>query len=282
MTPRKNKPKSSPTRVKQPSKTRSRRRVVDPDDLDDLDDDTTAAISVDENDDAISQDTALTLFFRRPPAIADHVVVIAITPQGEQIVQDRSAQEARREPATLANAVLDACSRWAAAEGRQTRFRCLWQAGDRVVASHQIVCGDGDPTALDGTVDSFLAQQQRHQETQTRLHHEGFAMVQDAWRSMLSGAMKRIEALERDNEQLRDRLKKAGDVDAEVTYSTVAAEIEQRQRLTEIMESRLMPIAQALLAKQLGLTTQPSAADIQSLIKLASEHAAPPAETTAS
>lgn len=99
---------------------------------------------------------------------------------------------------------------------------------------------------------------------------------------MLSGAMKRIEALERDNEQLRDRLKKAGDVDAEVTYSTVAAEIEQRQRLTEIMESRLMPIAQALLAKQLGLTTQPSAADIQSLIKLASEHAAPPAETTAS
>lgn len=181
------------------------------------------------------------------------MLVIAHTPNGDQIVEDRSASEITKDAARHANTVASSCERWAQTEGRQTRFRVTWQAGDRVLASHQLACGDGDPTALDGTVDSFLSQQQRHSEVQHRLHHEGFSMVQDAWKQLLAGSMKRIEALERDNESLRDRLRKAGDVEAEILTAQVAADLEQRVRTTEIVESRLLPIIQQLVVRHLGV-----------------------------
>lgn len=244
MSPTKRQPRSPKIRGKSQSQSSSpRRRVIDPDELED---DAAQA-------EAISQDHALTLFFRSPPGGADHAVVIAHTASGgDQIVEDRSTSEIAKNAAQHANAVASACSRWAQSEARQTRFRVTWQSGDRVLASHQLVCGDGDPTALDGTVDSFLSQQQRHSEVQHRLHHEGFSMVQDAWRQLLSGAMKRIEALERDNESLRERLRKAGDVEAEILAAQVASDLEQRVRTTDIVESRLLPIVQALVMKQLG------------------------------
>jgi hypothetical protein len=222
--------------------------VIDPDELDELEDES-------EQAETISQDHALTLFFRSPPSGVDHAVVMAYSAgndNGGQIVEDRSTSEISKDPARHANAVALACARWAQSEARQTRFRVTWQAGDRVLASHQLVCGDGDPTALDGTVDSFLSQQQRHSEVQHRLHHEGFSMVQDAWKQLLSGAMKRIEALERDNESLRERLRKAGDVEAEILTAQVAADLDQRVRTTDIVESRLLPIVQALVTKHLG------------------------------
>lgn len=236
---------SSSRRRAQPSSSTKRKRVIDPDELDELDE-------LDEPE-PIALNHALTLFFRNPPGGADHMLVLAHTANGDQIVQDRSTSEIARDPATHANAVASACERWAQTEGRQTRFRVTWQAGDRVLASHQLACGEGDPTALDGTVDSFLSQQQRHSEVQHRLHHEGFSMVQDAWKQLLSGAMKRIEALERDNENLRDRLRKAGDVEAEIMTAQVAADLEQRVRTTEIVESRLLPIVQQLVTRHLGV-----------------------------
>lgn len=226
------------------TKTRRPRRVIDPDDLDDLDD--LEAIE------PISQDHALTLFFRRPPGGADHVMVVASTPSGDAIVEDRSTTEVIKDAARHANAVSESCVRWAQSEGRQTRFRVTWQAGDRVLASHQLVCGDGDPTALDGTVDSFLSQQQRHSEVNQRLHHEGFSMVQDSWNKLMNMTMRRVEALEKDNELLRERLRKAGDVDAEILAAQAAADIDQRVRTTEIVESRLLPILQQLVLKGLG------------------------------
>jgi len=254
--PTKRQPRSQKTPVKSQSRSSlPRKRVIDPDELDELEDDAAQA-------EAISQDHALTLFFRSPPGGADHAVVIAHTASGgDQIVEDRSASEIAKDPARHANAVASACSRWAQSEARQTRFRATWQAGDRILASHQLVCGDGDPTALDGTVDSFLSQQQRHSEVQHRLHHEGFSMVQDAWKQLLSGAMKRIEALERDNESLRERLRKAGDVEAEILAAQVASDLEQRVRTTDIVESRLLPIVQTLVMKHLAPAANGGSAD---------------------
>lgn len=201
--------------------------------------------------DRTSQDPSLTLFLRRPPSGADHVVVLACTTNGEQVVQDRDASEASR-PGELADLILDGVSRWAAAEGKRTRFRLCWQVGDRVLASHQIVSGDGDPGALDGSVNSFFMQNQRHAEQMHRIQHDGFEMVQGSWEKLQKATMVRIEALERDNQELRDRLRKAGDVEAEIAFSTVAADIEQRQRTTEILEARFMPIIQQLLMSRLA------------------------------
>lgn len=248
----KRKSTASKTPVRLPSRSTSRRRVIDPDDLDELEELEPVAAA---NDNAISHDHQLTLFFRTPPGGADHVVVTALNAGGDQIVEDRSTTEIAKSPAQHANAVATACARWAHTEGRQTRFRVTWQAGDRVLASHQLVYGDVDPTMLDGTVESFLSQQQRHAEVGHRLHHEGFSMVQDAWKQLLSGAMRRIDALEKDNEQLRDRLRKAGDVEAEILVAQAAADIEQRSKTSEIVESRLLPILQHLIQKQLGVST---------------------------
>jgi len=231
--------------------TRRRPRTVDPDDFDDIIEDIEDAETA-PNDDNASQDPSLTLFLRRPPSGATHVVVIACTSSGEQVIQDRDAAEAR-EPAELADLLLDSCGRWAATEGRKTRFRLCWQIGDRTLASHQIVAGEGDPGALDGTVNSFLQQQQRHAETTHRLSHDGFQMVQSSWEKLQRASMQRIEALEKDNHELRERLRKAGDVEAEIAYSTVAADIEQRQRTTEIIEARVLPIVQQAILARMGL-----------------------------
>lgn len=206
-------------------------------------------------------DRSLTLFFRHPPQGADHFLVYASTAHGETLVQDRMRSELD-SPAATADLVLDSCTRWAAAEGQQTRFRILWQHSDRLLASYQMVCGTGDPTQLDGSVNSFMVQHQRHAEVRERIAHQGFELVQEAWRTLQSSSMERIMALERDNALLRERLKKAGDVEAEIAFSTVAAEIEQKQRTTEILESRLMPILQGMLMQKLGLrsTEDPTAA----------------------
>lgn len=199
----------------------------------------------------LALDEALALFLRRPPAGADRVVVLASSSAGEQLVQDRSAAEARAGAVQLANDVMTVCERWARTEGRTTRFRGQWQCGDRVLASHQWQCGDGSPTELDGTVDSFLQQQQRHAETQQRLHHEGFAMVQDSWKQLLSMAMRRIESLERDLAEARDRLRKSNDVDAELAITATMADIDARAQTRKLIEDRLipmiLPIAQQLL-----------------------------------
>lgn len=202
----------------------------------------TPALEIENAPQPLAMDEALALFLRRPPAAADRVIVLASTSAGEEIVQDRSAAEARSGAVELANDIMTVCERWARTEGRVTRFRGQWHAGDRVLASHQWQCGEGSPTALDGTVDSFLQQQQRHAETQHRLHHEGFAMVQDSWKQLLSMAMRRIESLEKDLAEARDRLRKSNDVDAELAITATVADIEAKQGTRKLIEERVIPI----------------------------------------
>jgi seryl-tRNA(Sec) selenium transferase len=182
---------------------------------------------------------------------ADHFVTTVHTHHGESILQDRSVAEVRDEPVELANATIEASERWARADGREVRFRATWQAGDRVLASHQWTSGEGDPTALDGTVDSFLAQQQRHQEADHRLHHDGFAMVQDGWKSLLKLAQTQIETLSKENAELRERLRKSGDVDNEIAMAHAASELEGRARTAELIESRILPLVQHMAMKYL-------------------------------
>lgn len=221
-----------------PVNSRSKTRQVDPDDDDD------------DEDEELATDEAIALFFRKPPSNADHVLVVAAAHGGDAIIQDRAAAEVRRAPVQLANAVLQACDRYAYAEGREVKFRASWQVGERVIATHQWKCGEGDPQALDGTVESFLAQQQRHAEVSHRLYHDGYSMVQEGWRTLLTAANKRIESLESDNASLRDKLRRVDDVSSEIALEQARMEMEQRGRTADILENRVLPIAQAMLIKQ--------------------------------
>jgi hypothetical protein len=196
-------------------------------------------------------DEALTLFLRRPPHEADRLIITAhgsASPQS--IVQDVAASDVR-EAGNFANAVIGLCERWAVAEGRETRFLACWTiGGQRVLASYQWACGDGRPP-LDGTGVSLLAQQQQHAEVQHRLYHEGYSLVTEGWKALLQTFQTRILALEKENHELRDRLHKAGDVDAEIAIQSAAADLETRARTSALLEERLLPIVEAFAVKAL-------------------------------
>jgi hypothetical protein len=234
---------------KQPIRGSSRSPVAE---VEDDDDD-------DHDDDPIAQDQALALFFRRPPTAADHCVAIVVTPQGDHVLHDRTAAEVKARYAELANQTVESAERWARTEGRSLKFRVMWQQGDRVLGTYQWSCGEGDPTALDGTVESFLAQNQRHAEVDHRVHLEGFIMVQDAWQKQNASQQRRIEALEKDNELLRDRLRKAGDVDAEIAIQHAASDLEARERNANIMEHKVLPVLQHLLISRMNAANGTSA-----------------------
>lgn len=212
---------------------------------------TVAADDDDEDDeDELASDEALALFLKRPPLGADRFTVIALSASGDQTVQDRPAAECKRAYVQVANSTVSACERWANAEGREVRFRAAWQQGDRVLATHQWRAGQGDPRALDGTVESFLAQQQRHTENKEQLYTEAFTLLQDGWKTLLGAQNRRIEGLEKDNGELRDRLRKVDDVGTEIALEQARADLEARGRTADILEQRVLPVVQALVVQQ--------------------------------
>lgn len=195
-------------------------------------------------------DEALLSFVMTPAAGADRLTVFALSPAGDTVIQDRQASEAKRNPEPLAISIATACERFAATERRAIRFRAAWQRGDRTLATYAWECGTNTKDReLDGSVQSFLLQQQQFAQAQHQLHLEGFEMVQESWKSLLTLQNKRIESLERDNNELRDRLRKMDDVGSELAIEQMRAEIESRGRTADLIEKRVLPIAQALALK---------------------------------
>lgn len=213
---------------------------------------------VDDQGDDQGEADGIELFIRSPPTAAERVVVVASTPKGDQIVQDRSLAEARRAPVQLALGIYSACNHWAVVEGRRTVFRATWMRGTAVLSAHQWALGDGrDPTALDGTVESFLVQQQRFAEAQNRLHLDSFEMVQESWQKLFSVLNKRMDTVEKDNDSLRERLRKVDEVAQDIAVAE--ADMERRGRTAEMFETKLLPLAQAYLVQQMQAKQQAAA-----------------------
>lgn len=214
---------------------------------------TAGAMSEDSDEDNAPSDEALAEFLSAPPTAADSLHVSAASPSGDSIVQIRARKEVLADPDAIANAISSACERWANSERRLVRFRASWHRGERIVATHTFEHGEhsSDSPVLDGSAQSFLVQQQHAQLARDKLHLEGFEMMQDSWKSLLAIANKRNEALERENEQLRERLRKLDDVGNEIAIESARAEIEQRGRTADLIEKRLIPIAQAVVAQKL-------------------------------
>jgi len=201
------------------------------------------------------------MFLRRPPVGADRFVVVAPSHSGDQVMQDRPAAEARRAYVQIANATISACDRWAHSEGRECRFRASWQQGDRPLATHQWKAGSGDPQALNGTVESFLAQVQRHLENREQLTHDNQSTQLEGWKTLATAQNRRIEALEKDNAELRERLRRVDDVGSEIALEQARAELLQRGRTADILENRVLPIAQAYMLQMAQKAAGTSAAD---------------------
>lgn len=208
-------------------------------------------------------DDSLIVFVGAPPANADRLVVIASGAAGEQLLQDRTAAECKREPHFVAEQISVACERWAIVEGRLVRFRASWMRGEKSCATHAWQAGsnEDDQQVLDGSVMSVLVQLQRVFDAQAqsivnerKLSLEKDEMVKDSWQLLFSVQNQRITALEKDNDGLRDRLRKLDDVGTELALENARADIEQRGRTADLLEKRVLPIAQAFLAQKMQET----------------------------
>jgi hypothetical protein len=198
-------------------------------------------------------DEALLSFVMTPALGSTNLLVLALSPTGDAVIQDRQVAEARRIPEQLAISIEQACERHAEAERRACRFKAAWMRGDKTLATYAWECGSSQrqQVDLDGSALSFLQQQQLFAQAQHKLHLEGFEMVQEGWAKLLQLQNKRIEALERDNAELRDRLRKLDDVGSELAIEQMRVETEQRGRTADLLEKRVLPIVQAFAVKQL-------------------------------
>jgi hypothetical protein len=214
---------------------------------------------------ATATDEAIADFVCSPPAAADHVLVVVTASTGDVIVQDRTASECKRNPVGVAAQIAVACERWADVERRACRFRATWMRGEKTLATHSWQCGasEGGAPELDGSVISFLIQMQRNNQEEHKLKIERSEMEIEGWKTLLGFADKRIASLERDNQELRDRLRKLDDVGSELAIENARADIEARQRTADLLEKRVLPIAQAVIAHQMesaAAAAQPIAA----------------------
>jgi len=210
--------------------------------------------SAESESDSDLVDEALLSFVLTPAFGADHLLVLALSPAGDSVIQDRQASEAKRIPTELAISISVACERYAATERRAVRFKAAWLRGEKTLATYAWECGTSvaGERELDGSVQSFLIEQQLQQQAQHKLHLEGFEMVQESWKSLLTLQNKRIESLERDNMELRDRLRKMDDVGSELAIEQMRADLEQRGRTADMIQNKLLPIAQTIAMKHLN------------------------------
>lgn len=220
----------------------------------------------DESEDDVAEaeivDEALLSFVMTPAMGATTLLVQALSAtSGDTIIQDRQVAEAKRIPEALAISISTACERFAAAERRAVRFRAAWMRNDKTLATYSFECGTSTPQAaeLNGSVQSFLQQQQLFAQAQHKLHLEGFEMVQEGWAKLLQLQNKRIESLERDNGELRDRLRKLDDVGSEIAIEQMRAEVEQRGRTADLIEKRLLPLAQSFALSKIDQATRSAA-----------------------
>jgi ribosome-binding ATPase YchF (GTP1/OBG family) len=214
-----------------------------------------------ESDDSDpSDDDELSEFLASPPTAADVLHVVAASASGDAIVQTRQRKEVLADVDAIAERITKACERWASSERRLVRFRASWQRGERILATHAFEYGEAVSNApvLDGSAQSFLVQMQHAQLERDKLFIESLEAVQrqneistDSWKSLLNIANKRNEALEHENDKLRERLRKSDDVGNEIAIESARAEIEARGRTADLLEKRLLPIAQAFVAQKL-------------------------------
>jgi hypothetical protein len=198
-------------------------------------------------------DAGLELFLRRPPLAADHLVVTMVGFDRLDVVADTSKSEVLELGAELADQLILSTKSLALNERKECRFRATWQQSDRVLGSYAWRAGEPDiAPELDGSMQSMLAQNQRHLETLMRAVGDESARIQRASESKDKAYEKRIAGLEdlvaRQADEIRRLRENTGDGD--LAREELAAHLESKARTQEIFLQRLLPIAEALLLKQ--------------------------------
>jgi regulator of replication initiation timing len=187
------------------------------------------------------------------PALgADHLLVLSLSPTGESVIQNRQAAEARRRPEDLTVSIAASCERYAAIERRAVRFRAAWMRGEKTLATYQWESGSGKPEReLDGTVQSFLVDQQANNRELTKLMIESFELSQASWKAQVVMLSEQNADLHKENAELRTRLRKLDDAQTDLAFEQMRAELEQKGRTFDLVEKRLLPIAQAVAMRHL-------------------------------
>lgn len=226
-------------------------------------------------------DDELAEFLAAPPSAAEMLHVVAAGPAGDSVVQVRTRKEVAADVDHIAARITAACERWASSERRLVRFRASWLRGEKLLATHTFEHGtqQSDSPVLDGTAQSFLVQMQHAQLARDKLFIESLEtmsraneLTQDSWKSLLNIANKRNDALETENDKLRERLRKSDDVGNEIAIEAARADIEARGRTAELIEKRVLPLAQALVVQKLQEAGAAAAAAVSTAASGGNKH----------
>lgn len=204
-------------------------------------------------------DVALELFLRKPPSAADHLIVSlqGFGPDSDQIVIDLTRAEAQEVGPDLANQITMAARSLAANERKECRFRAQWCVSDRVLGSYGWRAGDAaqDAVHLDGTLQSLLAQNQRHLETAMRINAEGDTRTQrtlDSQQRIITMLEKRNAALEARINELAEELAQRRNGSEELAATELAAHLESKARTQEILLQRGLPLLEMVIARSMS------------------------------
>lgn len=143
----------------------------------------------------------------------------------------------------FAAALVEAAEDHAQGIGRESRYFVKWlNAEGATVISYMWRAGEGLNLNLDGSVESQLAQLQRHNEANAKHTHQAIGALLEHYQIALSDAQRRIKDLEqvRDAYEL-EKLTKAANVDApppseESQIEKLAKAIEGFERVSTAIE----------------------------------------------
>lgn len=171
----------------------------------------------------------------------------------ETIVADVSKSELIEMGATdAANNLTVSTRSLAANERRECRFRAAWLVGDRVLGSYAWRAGESEnhmQAQLDGSLQSLLAQNQRHLENIVRVFMDREARTERATERLQAQLERRNTALEQRIEDLAQQLRERTNTEDDLATAELAAQLESRTRRQEMLYARAAPIIDALLAR---------------------------------
>ena len=191
--------------------------------------------------------TRIARFLKEIPSDAQQLLVVA-SGHVETVLLELSADDVvGRSAHELAVQIWESSRDYAESMDRECRFAARWLARERPVAQIVWRAGEGDlDVQLDGTLDSLLAQNQRHLETTHQMMYDLVQNQAGAWNKITAGLLGRIQQLEeersRENREL-ERAKSAAKAALEA-----GSEGERQERLLKLAESVLGPLVQRALS----------------------------------
>ena len=160
---------------------------------------------------------------------------------GLDVLLELEAEEVADKPwEVVAQSLWQCADEQAESNGREQRALLIAYRDERIIARHPFKVGiPADEDGLDGSVDSVLAQTQRHTQSIMRMHTGSLGMLTGAWRDLLQLQGERIKVLEAENTKLRRLNSNRSEEETAIALAEIETGERKSQRLFELAKVAL-------------------------------------------